>query len=80
VLYHVPDTNNLGGIAVYKVQFPKPFEHAHPPVRNVNEIEVERLTVGQRAAGRVAAIVGSWRFIVIQSFILAVWAWRNLGR
>jgi uncharacterized membrane protein len=57
--------------------FRRTFEHAHPPVRNVNEIEVERLTVGQRAADRVAAIFGSWRFIVIQSFILAVWAWLN---
>ena len=25
------------------LRFPKPFEHAHPPVRNVNDIEVERL-------------------------------------
>ena len=48
---------------MHKVKFPKPFEHAHPPVRNVNEIEVERLTFGQRAADRVAAIVGSWWFI-----------------
>ena len=63
---------------MHKVQFPKPFEHAHPPVRNVNEIEVERLTVGQRAADRVAAIVGSWRFIIVQSTILVAWAWLNL--
>ena len=61
-----------------KVQFPKPFEHAHPPVRNVNEIEVEHLTVGQRAADRIAAIVGSWRFIIVQSAILSAWAWLNL--
>ena len=63
---------------MHKVQFPKPFEHAHPPVRNVNEIEVERLTAGQRAADRVAAIVGSWRFIGIQSALLVGWAWLNL--
>jgi len=31
------------------VHVPTRFEHAHPPVRNVNEIEVERLTFGQRA-------------------------------
>ena len=40
---------------MHTVRFPKPFEHAHPPVRNVNEIDVERLTFGQRAADRVAA-------------------------
>ena len=61
-----------------KVQFPKRFEHAHPPVRNVNEIEVERLTFGQRAADRVAAVVGSWWFIGTQSAILVGWAWINL--
>ena len=61
-----------------KVQFPKRYDHAHPPVRNVNEIEVERLTAGQRAADRVAAIVGSWRFIGIQSALLVGWAWLNL--
>jgi uncharacterized membrane protein len=63
---------------VRTVQFPKPFVHAHPPVRDVNDIEVERLTVGQRAADRVAAIVGSWRFIIVQSVILVLWAWLNL--
>ncbi len=50
-----------------QLRFPKPFEHAHPPVRNVNEIEVESLTFGQRAADRVAAVVGSWSFIGTQS-------------
>ncbi len=63
---------------MHKVQFPKPFEHAHPPVRNVNEIEVERLTVGQRAADRVAGVVGSWWFIGIQSVLLMGWAWLNV--
>jgi len=60
------------------LQFPKPFEHAHPPVRNVNEIEVERLTFGQRAADRVAGVVGSWWFIGIQSVLLGTWAWLNV--
>jgi uncharacterized membrane protein len=60
------------------VQFPRPFEHAHPPVRNVNEIEVERLTFGQRAADRVARVVGSWWFIGTQSVLLGAWAWLNV--
>ena len=61
-----------------QLHFPKRFEHAHPPVRDVNEIEIERLTFGQRAADRVAAIVGSWWFIGIQSVLVAGWAWVNL--
>jgi uncharacterized membrane protein len=67
-----------GATAVEPIQFPKPFAHVHPPVRNVNEIEVERLTSSQRAADRVAAIVGSWWFIGIQSVILAAWAALNV--
>jgi len=30
-------------------------------------------TLGERVADRVAAVVGSWRFIVIQSILLAIW-------
>jgi uncharacterized membrane protein len=61
-----------------RVQFPKRYDHTHPPVRDVNEIEVERLTFGQRAADRVAAVVGSWWFIGTQSVILLGWGWLNL--
>jgi len=59
-------------------RFPQPFVHAHPPVRNVNDLDTERLTFGQRAADRVAAIVGSWPFIVVQSVLLVAWAWLNV--
>lgn len=63
---------------MHQLHFPQPFQHAHPPVRNVNDIEAERLTLGQRAADRVAALVGSWRFIGVQSVLLAAWAGFNL--
>src|SRR5258708_10471022 len=35
--------------------------------------ERETRTVGQRVADRVATAVGSWPFIIIQSFLLIVW-------
>lgn len=41
------------------------------------------LSLGQRSADRITAIVGSWKFIIIQSVILVVWiilnvvAWLN---
>ena len=41
--------------------------------RNVNEVEEERLTFGQRLADKVADTIGSWRFIVIQTIILITW-------
>jgi uncharacterized membrane protein len=58
--------------------FPRPFRHEHPPIRNANEIMAERLTLGQKASDRVAAIVGSWPFIVVQSILLACWAILNV--
>jgi uncharacterized membrane protein len=54
------------------------FVHAHPPVRNVNELEAQQLTVGQRVADQVAATMGSWRFIIIQSLLLAGWIALNV--
>ncbi len=37
-----------------------------------------RLTFGQRFADRVAATMGSWPFIIIQSIILVIWIVLNL--
>ncbi len=36
------------------------------------------LTVGQRVADAVAAIMGSWSFIIIQSVVLAAWVVLNI--
>ena len=33
----------------------------------------EKLTFGQKAADMIASIVGSWTFIIIQSFLLVFW-------
>jgi uncharacterized membrane protein len=41
--------------------------------RNVNQLEEEQLTPGQRLADDVTRQLGSWRFIIIQSTILAAW-------
>jgi len=59
------------------------FKHEHPPVIDVNQVADEELTAGQRIADGVASNMGSWRFIIIQSCILAAWlvlnsvAWIN---
>lgn len=39
---------------------------------------VARASLGQRFADLVAAVVGSWRFIIIQSTILAAWLVLNV--
>jgi uncharacterized membrane protein len=46
--------------------------------RNVNEVDEEQLTLGQRIADVVADTMGSWRFIIIQSTLLAGWITLNV--
>jgi uncharacterized membrane protein len=46
--------------------------------RNVNEVEQDRLTFGQRVADRVADTIGSWPFIISQSVILLIWIILNV--
>jgi uncharacterized membrane protein len=41
-------------------------------------IRVPPPMLGERIADKVAAIVGSWRFIIIQSVILALWIVANV--
>lgn len=62
-----------------KLHFPKPFEHRHPPIKNVNEDFEKQLTIGQRASDRVANIVGSWPFIIVQSIFLTIWVILNVA-
>jgi len=44
----------------------------------VGETKEDPLTAGQRVADAVAAGMGSWRFIIIQSTILAIWVVLNI--
>jgi uncharacterized membrane protein len=46
--------------------------------RNVNEVDEEQLTFGQRFADMVADTIGSWRFIIVQSGILSLWILLNV--
>lgn len=52
--------------------------HRHKPVININQIQAEKLTRGQRIADQMAAVMGSWSFIIIQSIILAFWIVLNV--
>ena len=59
-------------------QFPKPFKHKHPPIKNVHAVFEKQSTFGQRAADKVAAVAGSWPFIIIQSTLLVAWVALNV--
>jgi uncharacterized membrane protein len=43
--------------------------YIHP----VNRKEIEQATLGQRTAEQMARVIGSWRFLIIQSVLLAAW-------
>ena len=62
----------------HKIQFPTPFAHKHPPIININEIIEGKETLGVRMSDRFAHVVGSWRFIIIQSVILSLWVAFNV--
>ena len=47
------------------------------PVNNINELHDSSMSLGQRVADAVARNVGSWRFISIQSTLLAMWIAAN---
>jgi uncharacterized membrane protein len=53
-------------------------DHRHPPVQNINLIHAEKLTSGQRIADQLAAVMGSWVFIIVQSILLAFWIALNV--
>ena len=60
-----------------KLHFPEPFKHRHPPVENINKLFDAQLTASQRTADWIAALMGSWKFIITQSILLGVWALLN---
>jgi len=53
--------------------------HRHPPVKNINQIQAETLTKGQRIADRLAMVMGSWTFIIVQSVMLSFWIALNVA-
>jgi uncharacterized membrane protein len=56
-----------------KLEFPEPYKHEHPPVRDAIELFEEQLTFSQKAADWVAETVGSWKFIFLQTIIFGFW-------
>ena len=52
--------------------------HRHKPVFNINRVDAEALTTGQRVADGLAAVMGSWSFIIAQSILLAIWIGLNV--
>ena len=64
-------------INVKVVKNPSIIEKKSATVQN-NSIEPEPLTRGQRLADKLANQVGSWKFLICQSTVLAGWVGMNL--
>ena len=60
-----------------KLIFPDPFLHNHPPIRELSEMNTGPTTRGERFADWVYNNIGSWRFILIQSILVAAWVMLN---
>ncbi len=60
------------------IKFPQPFTHTHPPVQNVNDLLEGQSTLGHRIADWLVIAIGSWRFIIGQSTLLALWVVLNV--
>ncbi|HEX7265717.1 MAG TPA: DUF1003 domain-containing protein [Candidatus Dormibacteraeota bacterium] len=48
--------------------------HKHP----INQAHYTDATLGERLADRVAAIIGSWPFIIGQSVLMVLWVYLNV--
>src|SRR5256886_11014202 len=48
-------------------------DHRHP----VNVMHHEQATVGEQLADGIASFIGSWRFLIIQTLLVATWVTIN---
>jgi uncharacterized membrane protein len=53
--------------------------HRHGPIENVNEVHAVKLGRGERIADGLAKVMGSWRFIILQSLVLGCWIAMNVA-
>jgi uncharacterized membrane protein len=60
-------------------RFPASMSHEGHDVPDVGAVFEEHMTPGQRAADAVARQLGSWRFLIIQSCLLAAWMVLNIA-
>jgi len=70
-------TDYAEGLKLRKLEFPDPFKHDHPPVRELSDIDPGPSSRGERFADWVYENLGSWRFILVQSILVAVWVILN---
>ena len=69
-------TGDTGNVAVHEALTRRKYQaadHKHP----VNVIHHERATFGESLADGIASFIGSWRFLIIQTLLVATWVTIN---
>lgn len=64
---------------MHDIPFPAEYVHDHPPIRDVIASFEQNKSFGHRAADGVVHVMGSWRFVIIQSVILVFWVILNVA-
>ena len=66
---------NIRQIRQREIERIRDVMHSHPSGarRSANELSMEHTTRGEQLADQITALVGSWKFIIIQSCLLALW-------
>ncbi len=54
------------------------FKHEHIPIRDATADFESKMSVGDRVADRLASLVGSWPFIMVQTAVLILWVAVNV--
>jgi uncharacterized membrane protein len=72
-----PGHANLDSLRALEAHIVAAIQHKRQS-RDVNKMADESLTLGQRIADGVAATMGSWPFIIVQSILLACWIVLNV--
>src|SRR5438093_4735373 len=69
-------TGDTGNVAVHEALTRRKYQtqdHKHP----VNVIHHERATFGEQLADGIASFIGSWRFLIVQTLLVATWVTIN---
>jgi uncharacterized membrane protein len=72
------DTGQLAQLQDRERQLVEELRRRLPVARNVNELHTAGLSFGDRVADGIASVMGSWRFIIVQSALLTVWIGVNV--
>ena len=74
----VPNSAANGSLRDAELKMLEELRHLRRKLRQRGPAVDGDLTLGQRVADGVAAVMGSWRFIIIQSVLLSIWVVLNV--